>query len=104
MKNEGLGGTVVQTVELWNQGMNVAQIAKARGVIESTIMSHLAAAVDTGRLRVHPRDFYSEEQEKRIIAALPKFDGTSLGTLYGALDGEVGYGALRMFLAINKQE
>jgi ATP-dependent DNA helicase RecQ len=42
------GKTYVETLELWNQGKNTSEIAKTRGISETTVYSHLAHLIEKG--------------------------------------------------------
>ena len=90
------------TLELLDRGMTVAQIAETRGLVAGTIESHLAAAVETGRLEISR--FVTEDEMKEIVRAreaLPE-EATSK-TLFEKLNGRFSYGKLRAVVKRIKQ-
>jgi ATP-dependent DNA helicase RecQ len=100
LKTTGLPGTVLDTVQRFTSGQTTKQIAKARDLVESTVINHLAQALEQG----HPidwRKFCTDAEAKRIAAALPNWDGKGLSSLRELTGNTIDYSALRMFLAGN---
>jgi len=94
-----LTDTVRATLREFQSGASVEQIARQRGLVTSTIYSHLATAVEAGE----PLDLgklISADQREKIAAAFAK---TGFGNLTGAkeLAGEgVDFGQLRVYRAL----
>ncbi len=98
LKNAGLSGTVMDSVQRWQAGQSVKSIATARGLTEGTVIGHLAQAMEHGH-KIDWRKFCTDAQARRIAAALPEWDGTALGTLREKAGSDISFGAIRMFLA-----
>jgi uncharacterized protein YpbB len=86
------------TLELLNNGFTVAQIAKERGMVVSTIETHLAKAVAEGRADIFK--FMPEETVMEIINVQRQLpEGSTSKDLFDALKGKFGYGQLRAVMA-----
>ncbi len=83
--------------ELFNAGKTVAEIAKERGLVETTISSHLAHFVKTGELDV--LQFVTEDKLKKMVEYFKGSGDRNLGAAHGALGPDVSYGDLRMGLS-----
>lgn len=91
------------TLELYRAGKSVAEIAKERGLVESTIENHLAAALAQGEI-LDPRSFYTESEEQEIRAALEGYTEESLKPVFEHLGGRISYGKLRLFRAFQARQ
>lgn len=92
----GTGMSQEETLLLLNAGYSVAEIAKAKGIKEQTVYSHLTALIDADRLT----DFSSiitREQYLRVMDVAR----THPEQLYEILNAEMPYGLPRMALAIS---
>jgi hypothetical protein len=79
-------------------GASIADIAKDRGLVRSTIEGHLAKGVEEGRLSV--LKFMNEEAVEKITAALREMpEGFFSSELYSKLKGAYSYGQLRAVMA-----
>jgi hypothetical protein len=91
------------TLDLFKSGLTPEQIATERGLVVSTIESHLARAVETARLEITA---FIPDAEREIIAAaireLP--DGFVSKELFDKLKGKYSYGKLRAVMVAMKQE
>ncbi len=82
------------TLEMLNNGMGVAEIAKERGLTTGTIEGHLAKAVEAGRISIYKfMDDQSVTEIANTIAQLPA--AFSSKELFDKLKGKFGYGQLR---------
>ena len=107
MKTDGaLKGTQLETLHMFKAGKTIEQIAKARDMVTSTIAGHLAAAIMHGKITPNPRDFFSEEIEKRIDAAVAQSeDGLAkLSPIHATLHGEIPYETLKIYSALKSLE
>jgi len=96
-KKEGEKSTYDITLEMFTKGMTIEQIATERGLVVSTIESHLGKAVDTARLDISALVSDAELEEiKEVIQQLPF--GFISKDLYDGLRGKYGYGKLRAVL------
>ena len=95
-------GTASVTLELFKSGQSIADIAKSRGLAESTIESHLGQAVENGE-RLDPRGLYTAEEERLMQAALEGYDEIALKPVFEQLEGRISYGKLRLYRALSSQ-
>jgi ATP-dependent DNA helicase RecQ len=98
LKSGGLSGTALNSYQMHKDGRSLAQIARERGLAESTILTHLALALEGG-MAVDWRSFCTDAEAKSIAAAMPAWDGKTTSSLHYALGGTISYGAIRIFLA-----
>jgi ATP-dependent DNA helicase RecQ len=100
MKSEdGLSGTVLETLRLRRQGHSAEKIATLRSLVISTIHNHLAQAIQHGELQADPRDYFTAEAEAELRAAADEHGFESLGRLKEALDNRYDYPVLYYFRA-----
>lgn len=107
MKSEGgLNGSALETLEQFKAGKSILQIATDRGFAESTILGHIATAISLGKINANPRDYFSEEEEKRIDAAVASAEEglAKFGPIHATLNGEIPYQTLKLYAAFKSQE
>jgi hypothetical protein len=95
-------GTREQTLMMQRQGKDIAQIATARSLTESTIKGHIAHYIEKGELKLS--DFMSETDSERIRQALVADPEGNLGTARQALNNAFDYGDLKMVQAEQTRE
>jgi uncharacterized protein YpbB len=88
------------TYELFNRGLTVAEVARERGLAHSTIESHLAGFVETGRIDI--RRLLDEEKLKTIDRELMAMKDKPLGEIRQALGEGYSYGEIRLVQAHRK--
>ena len=96
------GDTVAETLNLFRLGMGVEQIAERRGLKPSTIYSHLAVAIEKGRVALSDVVNVGEANVGKILStwkSLPEDQRLALKPLFDALGGRFDYGVLRCVLA-----
>ena len=82
------------TLDLLNAGMTIPQIAHERGLTEGTIQTHLAKAVDVGRISIFR--FMTEDRVEQIVQAMEDMPVEfSSKELFDKLEGKFSYGELR---------
>jgi len=99
-KKKSLGYTVQETLRCFRLGHSVEEIAKERGLVTSTIYSHLEQAIQAGEA-VDINQLLTPVHQTRIAAAFAK---TGLENLTGAkelLGNLYDYGQLRLFRAVH---
>ena len=90
------------TVDMINTGMTVEEIAKKRELVAGTIESHLAKAVEEGRVSIFK--FMDEGSVMEIINTQRELpEGSTSKELYEKLNGKFGYGQLRAAMAHAKK-
>jgi ATP-dependent DNA helicase RecQ len=93
-----LSATVNETLVLYQQGIDIAQIALQRAVKASTIYTHLADAIEVGLLDVHDVTGLSKAEFNEIVFVLESQEDQEKGRLkpvYDELAGEYDYGLLK---------
>ena len=99
MQAEGaLNGTALATLERFRLGVPIPEIAKERGLTETTIEGHLARAIENGE-KFDRRGFFSEQEEEAMRTALVGHEGVALSPVFEKLGARISYGKLRLFLA-----
>jgi len=102
-KKVGDKSTYDITLEMFNKGMTIEQIASERGLVLSTIEGHLGKAVETSRLDISALVNESELKEiSGVIHHLPS--GFISRDLYDGLRGKYGYGKLRAVMNYMKNK
>ena len=82
---------------LYKSGMSIIEIAKDRGMVESTIERHLATYVASGILDV--TKFLKEDKLNKILEIILNSDSLMLGELMSNSKGEFTYVELQMAVA-----
>lgn len=86
------------TLDYFNAGMTIEQIAKERGLVVGTIQSHLAKAVEMGRVNIFK--VVPEERVEEILQGINEMpDAFSSKELFDKLGGKFSYGELRATMA-----
>ncbi len=93
--NNRLSDTVNETLFLLSQEKDIDSIARARGVTQSTVYTHLAEAIESGL--IEPCDVLSleDEQYKEIVNALELHGDGRLKPVFEALQENYDYGILK---------
>lgn len=107
MKTEGaLNGSVLETLDQFKAGKTIPQIAKTREMATGTIAGHLASAIANGDITPDPRQFFSEEEEQRIEAAVATAEEglAKLAPIHATLNGEIRYEILKLYAAFKSLE
>jgi len=85
------------SLKMYNKGMTIEQIAEERGLVTSTIESHLAKAIAAGKLDIH--NFIEEEKVEAAIKYFEHAEDPSIKLALEKLGKDYSYGSLRMVLA-----
>ena len=96
--NNNLSNTVNETLILYQQGMNVEEIANERALKNSTIYTHLSEAIEVGLLNVKEVLDINEQEYEEIVFAFESLEDEEKGSLkqvYKALEETYDYGVLR---------
>ncbi len=105
MKSEdGLTGTVLETLRLHRQGHGAERIASLRSLVISTIHNHLAQAIQQGELKANPRDYFTAEEEDELRAAAAEHGLESLSKLKEVLGNRYDYPMLHYFRAFETRK
>lgn len=90
------GDTKMHSLEMFEQGMNLEQIAKNRELSPMTIEGHLSFFVGSGKLSVH--DFVTPEKRKKIEDVIAKQGSTILTPIKNELGDSFSYGEIKMVI------
>ena len=95
---ETISATLLQTLESYQQGLNIAEIAQARGFKPSTIATHLAELIE----RKQPIDLdrlVDPLAQEAIREAIEVVGGTALRPIYDYLGERYSFGEIRLVRA-----
>jgi hypothetical protein len=90
------GETRILSFELYKEGNSIEQIAKIRGVVNSTIEGHLAYYVGTGDLDIN--DFVSKDKIDRITEFYNRNQLYSFSEAKNLLGANISYADIRFVL------
>ncbi|MEA2039607.1 MAG: helix-turn-helix domain-containing protein [Thermodesulfobacteriota bacterium] len=93
-------GTKDTSLDMFNNGLTVARIAKERGLVQSTIERHLTFFVEKGKLDIDK--LLSPEKQHSIEKELAADSNNSLSEVKNALGDDYSYGEIKMMLAYQK--
>jgi ATP-dependent DNA helicase RecQ len=94
---QAAGGTVYYTHQLLEEGLSPAEIAQRRGLVESTIYSHLAQLIAEGAVPL--ARLVPEEVRQQVLAAAAQASTPGLSAIKMLLPDDVSYGVIRCVLA-----
>ncbi len=97
-----LTATVNETLALFLSGNNVDEIANKRGLERSTVLGHLADAIQAGLVPAGDAVGLDEPEIDEIMAAFEQcgtLESGRLGPAHAALEGRYDYGTLKCLLA-----
>ena len=101
VKSEGSVDTQTQTLQLFESGKTIDEIATTRNLSIGTIEAHLAFHIRTGKLDVFR--VLSTEKYEIIKDALQKNEQPGLAPVKNILGDAVSYGEIRfVFAALNR--
>jgi len=93
------GATILQTMQMYRQGMSPEEIAMKRELKSGTIYSHLAQMYEKGENIVITK-LVSKEEIKQILDCLQQLEEPyKMSEIYQMLDEKIGYDKIRMALA-----
>ncbi|NLC70957.1 MAG: AAA family ATPase [Desulfuromonadaceae bacterium] len=85
------------SLELLEQGLDIPEIARRRGLAVSTIETHLAFFVENGELKIEA--LVADEKRQKLAKAIHRAPRSSLKELKLALGDDCSYGEIRLVLA-----
>jgi len=91
-----LKDTVLVTKSLMDEGLTLEEIADRRGMVLSTIQSHVSEMILKGYASA--KDFMTEEHYDTIMEYFTETQDTSLGSAHDVLGDDYSFGELRMVL------
>jgi ATP-dependent DNA helicase RecQ len=85
------------SLDLYQSGMSIADIAEQRALSVSTIETHLSYYISSGKLDIH--NLVPPDKQELIHTALTKYGKSSLRLLKENLPEEIGYGDIKFTIA-----
>ena len=95
------GNTKLITLEFYQKGLSVIDIAKQRGITTGTVENHLADFIITGQVNVF--DFLSQRDLDEIKQAISLLDTTNLTPIKQKLGEALSYTQLKMGISYLNQ-
>lgn len=95
--------TQLETLELWNKGMDLKKIAEARELSAGTIIGHLCFLIEKG-LGVNIDKLVSENKKKKIMEAIGKVGFEKLTPIREFLGEEYGWDEIKLVVAEMKRK
>ena len=101
--SQGVTETVEETLKIFKSGKTIAEVAKERNFVESTIESHLAKGILSGSVNIE--EVMPMAEVKTIAGYFTSTDGAlQLAGIKERVPAEVSWGKLRMVLAWLQKE
>ncbi|MCT4560005.1 MAG: DNA helicase RecQ [Crocinitomicaceae bacterium] len=97
---EKKASTFDQTLQYFNLGQSISEIAKNRELSETTIASHLAQLIKEQKITSYERLIKTESIELVAQAVDKLTPNLPLKPIYEQLNGELDYGTIRLALSI----
>jgi hypothetical protein len=88
------GNTKLITLEFYQKGLSIIDIAKQRGITTGTVETHLADFITTGQVNIF--DFLSQRDLDKIQEAITLLDTTNLTPIKQKLGEALSYTQLKM--------
>ncbi|MGC9526530.1 MAG: DNA helicase RecQ [Limnospira sp.] len=95
-----LSTTLMQTLELYQQGLSVDAIANERGLKASTIYGHLAELIALNYGDIDVDRLVSPERKQAILEAIATVGDDSLRQIFEYLKEAYNYGEIKVILAM----
>lgn len=95
----GLTSTIKESLELFRSGQSIESIALTRQLGASTVLGHIAAAVEAGE-RVDVGQLLKPDDIPVLRAALERHGFNNLSGAFDSLKGRYSYGQLRLYQAL----
>jgi len=99
-RRRSLNESEAETLRRFGAGESIDEIARARGFVRSTILSHLAMAVETGA-QLTAEQVFTAEQRQEMGAAFAHAGTRGLLGIRDSLGGKYEVGELRIFRALS---
>jgi ATP-dependent DNA helicase RecQ len=103
-KSDSPNFTQLITLDLYEQGLSIEEIAKQRNLRTSTITSHLAELIEMGK-QIDLAGLVFPERQKIIMAAIKEIGDTeALKPIYEYLEEQFSYDEIRLVKALWRQK
>ena len=98
-RRRALSESEAETVRRLRTGESIDEIARARGFVRNTILSHLALAVEAGA-PLTAEELFTSEQRQEMGSAFARAGTRGLTGIRDLLGGKYEVGELRIFRAL----
>ncbi|MEO6969995.1 MAG: DNA helicase RecQ [Chthoniobacterales bacterium] len=98
-RRRALNESEAETLRRFRAGQSIDEIARARGFVRNTILSHLALAVEAGA-PLTAEEVFTAEQRQEMGAAFARAGTRGLTGIRDLLGGKYEVGELRVFRAL----
>ena len=98
-RRRALNESEAETLRRFRAGESIDEIARARGFVRNTILSHLALAVEAGA-PLTAEEVFTAEQRQEMGAAFARAGTRGLTGVHDLLGGKYEVGELRVFRAL----
>ncbi len=98
-RGRALNDSESETLRRFRTGESIDEIARARGFVRDTILSHLVLAIEAGA-PLTSEQFFTAPQHEEIAAAYERTGGRNLTGLRDDLGGKYAVSELRLFRAL----
>ena len=89
------------SLQLYKEGVSIANIATQRGLAATTVESHLASFIPTGEIDI--KELVPEHKMPRIIAVIKEIGGAALGPIKSRLGEDCSFGEIRCVMNYLRQ-
>jgi ATP-dependent DNA helicase RecQ len=102
-RRQSVGDTHRHTLELYNQGLSVDEIAEQRGLKSTTIATHLAQLIEQGE-PIDVERLVTGDRQRAILDLLPTMENASLTEIRDRLGPGFSYDDIRLVRAVWQRE
>ncbi|MDQ6624534.1 MAG: DNA helicase RecQ [Verrucomicrobiota bacterium] len=102
-KRSALNDSERETLQRFQRGESVDEIARTRGFVRGTICTHLVLAIEKGAVLTR-NQFFTEDEQAEIAVAFARMGGGNLTGLRDSLGGKFSIDDLRLFRAFATRE
>jgi hypothetical protein len=88
------------TLQLFKEGLSVADIAARRSMALTTVEGHLASFILTGEIDV--RQLVAEQKIAPILSVIREIGGSTLGAIKGKLGSDYSFGEIKAVLSYSR--
>ncbi len=91
------GGSLRETLAMFQSGLKVPEIAEKRGLVVGTIESHIVELIRTGEIDIH--EYIEKSKIENIAAAIRDTQADAVSPVKSALGPDVSYGEIRAVMS-----
>jgi hypothetical protein len=88
------------TLQLYKEGLSVADIATRRSMALTTVEGHLASFIPSGEIDVH--QLVPDQKIAPILSVIREIGGSALGAIKGKLGSDYSFGEIKAVLSYSR--